>query len=210
MLDVPVTSLLKRIKEGDQAAEEALFNAAYQELVIIARSYLKRERPGHTLDTRAVVHEVYLRLFGNADISWQDRRHFFVLAARTMRRFLVDYARAAHAEKRGGRAEPLALSSVKALPETASGLLGENAQLLLSIRHVLDSLERQDPTMARIIYLRFFSGMTVSETAEILGLSPRSVNREWKAARAFLFSRLEELFPPTASDVETTAGSRAM
>ena len=204
MKDVPMTVLLQRINEGDQEADNALFKATYDELAILAHRYLQREKPGRTLDTKAVVHEAYLKLFGNTPVDWHDRTHFFVLAARAMRRLLVDHARAANADKRGGRHDPLALSLVKGHPDRISGLDGDEAQVLMSLHHALEKLENQDPVLSRIIDLRFYQGMTVPETAGILGLSARSVNREWKAAKAFLYNKLAEIYEASREEESTT------
>jgi RNA polymerase sigma factor (TIGR02999 family) len=144
---------------------------------------MRQERPDHTLQATALMNEAYLRLVSQENTDWQDRAHFFGIAARLMRQILVDHARGHQAGKRGGLAEKLPLDELRELSPTKS-------RELVQLDDALRSLEELDPQQARIVELRFFGGLTVEETAEVLGISPRTVKREWSVARAWLHGEL--------------------
>lgn len=179
-----LTHLLRRWREGDRRALDALMPAVYDELRAVAHRRLAAERTGHTLQTTALVHEAYARMAG-AEIGWRDRVHFFAVAARTMRRILVDYARARTAEKRGGAAVPLPLDDL-AVEVGGSG----DAFELLALHEALERLEAQDPRKARVIEAHIFAGLTYQETAEALAISPATVDRDLRLARAWLVREL--------------------
>ncbi len=161
----------------------------YDELYQLAQMYRVRERAGLTLDTRAIVHEAYLRLIGDFEISWKSRKHFYVIAARAMRRVLCDYARMHKAAKRGGGMLILTVTTLANLFKQ-QGEPENHLHLILSMEEALIQLEQKDPHLARLVELRFYYGLTIRETAEVLESSPRSVNRNWQIARRFLFKML--------------------
>lgn len=177
------SSLLQSVRRGDSGAADLLLPLVYDELRALAGAYLSRERPDHTLDATALVHEAYVRLAGECKIDWQSRAHFFAIAARAMRQVLVNYARTKNAQKRGGGARAVTL-------EDALALFEKPAINLLALDEALTALETQDETLARVVEYRFFGGMTVEETAEALGLSERTVRRAWATARARLHREL--------------------
>lgn len=179
-----VTALLHDLR-GDANAVDALMPVVYEELRGIARRQLRHERPGHTLSTTALVHEAYVRLVDQTRVEWQDRAHFFAVAARAMRRILVDHARRRTAQKRGGNQQPIPL-------DEAQLAMDAQADLLLSLDEALDRLAAFSERLAQVVELRFFGGMTEEETAEALGLSARTVRRDWVKAKAWLF---KELYP---------------
>jgi RNA polymerase sigma-70 factor, ECF subfamily len=182
--DAPdITQLLKDIRGGSPEAEERLMPLVYQELRRIAHSYMRKERSDHTLQTTALVHEAYLKLIGVHEVDWVDRSHFFAVAAQLMRRILVDYARARHASKRGGAIQMMPLDG--ALP-----ISDESLDFILSIHEALDRLAGFDPRQARVVELRFFSGLSVDETARVVGVSSRTVKRDWDLAQAWLYKEL--------------------
>ena len=156
----------------------------YAELRAIARRHLARESPGHTLQSTALVHEAYFKLVDQRSVQWQNRSHFFGIAAQMMRRILVDHARRRHRAKRGGAAPTLSLDNAMAVTEP------EAEVDLLALDNVLTSLAAIDPRGARIVELRFFSGLTIDETAEVLGVSSATVKREWSTARAWLYREM--------------------
>jgi len=182
-----VTDLLRRWHEGDREALERLMPLVYQELHRIASRYLRHERPGHTLQSTALVHEAYVKLVDQRRVDWQNRAQFFGLAAQAMRRILVDHARARSREKRGAGAPLVALDAVQ--PVAAESNVHPADAIALD--RALEKLETFDPGQARIVELRFFGGLTVEETADILGTSPSTVKREWTLARAWLYRELE-------------------
>jgi RNA polymerase sigma factor (TIGR02999 family) len=177
-----VTALLRDWSGGDPRALERLMPLVYGELRKLAASYLRRERSDHTLQPTALVHEAYLRLVDQRGVDWHNRAHFFGIAARMMRRILVDHARRRQAAKRDGAAYRI----------SGSGDLVEAGHDpdLLALNSALDGLEALDPRQARIIELRFFGGLTVEETAEVVGISTATVKREWQTARAWLAREL--------------------
>ena len=180
-----VTRLLHAWKEGDRQALEELIPLVYNDLHRMARRHLGRERPGHTLQPSAIVNEVYLRLAGNdggAGGDWQNRAHFFGAAARSMRRILVDHARAKTAKKRGGKgASTLLDTTVMVEPRSVD---------VIAVDDALEKLGALDAEQARVVELRFFTGLTEEETAEALGISVRTVHRKWLSAKAYLHREL--------------------
>jgi RNA polymerase sigma factor (TIGR02999 family) len=175
----PITNLLVKWREGDQAALEELMPLVYGELRRLAARHLRRERAGHTLQATALVHEAYLRLLGERGVSWQNRAHFYAIAARRMRHILVEHARSRDAAKRGGGKYKLSLSKVDRFAPRGD-------VNLLALDEALERLEEIDPQKSRIIELRYFGGLTIEDTAEVLGISPATVKREWSMARAWL------------------------
>ena len=180
---VRVTRLLLEVSEGNSEAVEQLLPLIYDELRRLAGGYLRRERPGHTLQATAVVHEAYLRLVDQTRVQWQNRAHFFGVAAHLMRRILVDYARNHTAHKRGGRAERVSLDN-----EIIAS--AERSAEVVAVDDALQSLAEVDPLKSRIVELRFFGGLSIEETAEVLNTSPATVNRQWRMAKAWLYGQL--------------------
>ncbi|HEX7571971.1 MAG TPA: sigma-70 family RNA polymerase sigma factor [Bacteroidota bacterium] len=174
-----VTQLLVDVRAGDQSALNKLLPLVYDELRKIASSYLSQERSGHTIQTSDLVHEAYLRL-AEADVSWQNRAHFFGIAARSMRQILVDYARRRDAGKRGGGMTRVSLSE-------SVLVLDEDFSRLLMLDDALRRLEQVDARLCKVVELRYFSGLTVGETAEVLSVSTRTVENDWNLAKAWLF-----------------------
>lgn len=174
-----VSELLLHWGHGDQNAREELIPLVYGELRRIARRRLRGERPGHTLQSRALVHEAYLRLLRDESPQWQNRAHFFGVAAQLMRHILVDHARNHMAVKRGGGEAPLALNEQMAPPR-------KREVDLVALDDALHRLSNIDPRQGRLVELRFLGGLTIEETALVLGISPATVNREWATARAWL------------------------
>ena len=179
-----VTSVLKEWTAGEDRALEKLVPLVYRELRSLAASQLQGERPAHTLQPTALVNEVFLRLLDGRKVAWQNRAHFFALAARMMRRILVDHARARLAEKRGGGAVPLLL-------EASFDPAPMSDRALLALDDALAALKRMDSRQCRIVELRYFAGLTLEETAELLGVSVATVKREWTMARAWLRREVE-------------------
>lgn len=178
-----VTELLAEWRDGNQLAEEQLFPLVYDELRKLARSHLRRERPDHTLQPTALVNEAYLRLIDQKRVQWQSRAHFFGIASQMMRRILVDHARARKADRRGGGARNLTLED-EVTP-------GDTRDVdLIALDDALEALAALDPSGARVVELRYFGGLTIEETAEVLGTSASTVKREWRAARTWLFREL--------------------
>jgi len=178
-----VTRLLADWSQGNEQAFEQLAPAVYDELRRLAARYLSRERSNHTLQPTALVHEAYLRLIDQSRVEWQNRAHFFGVAAQMIRRILVDHARAHQAAKRGSGAVHFAIDD--ALDAAAPRDLD-----LVALDDALATLATLDPQQSRVIELRFFGGLSVEETAEVLGISPATVKREWAAARAWLYREL--------------------
>ncbi|HEY1341216.1 MAG TPA: sigma-70 family RNA polymerase sigma factor [Bryobacteraceae bacterium] len=179
-----VTQLLVNWSKGDEAALDQLLPLVYGELRRLASAYLRRERPNHTLQSTALVHEAFLRLVNQQDVQWKNRAHFYAIAAQMIRRILVDYARSQHAEKRGAGAVKLQLDEAMDVPQKAAELD------LLGLNTALDKLTELDPRQSRIVELRFFAGLSIEETAEVMQLSPASIKREWSSARAWLFREM--------------------
>lgn len=175
-----VTVLLLRWREGDRQALEELMPIVYDELRRLASHYLRQERRDHTLQSTALVNEAYLRLAGQNPPEWQNRAHFFGIAARVMRQILVEYARGRGAAKRGGGAAKITLDSSIALPQQI------NVDVV-ALDKALSELSQLDEQQSRIVELRFFGGLTIEDTSEVLGVSPATVKREWVTARAWLY-----------------------
>jgi RNA polymerase sigma factor (TIGR02999 family) len=179
-----VTQLLTEWRNGDQAALEKLMPIVYDELRRIAHRYMRRERPGHTLQTTALVNEAYLRLVGRREIEFQNRAHFFAAAAQVMRRLLVDYARGRKYAKRGGDRIQVTLD------EAVGSSKGQPAEVL-ALHEALEKLATVDRRKSQLVELRYFGGMSVEETAEVLGVSGITVKREWLKAKAWLYREIE-------------------
>lgn len=177
-----VTRLLVNYSQGDQQALEQLLPLVYNELRRLAAGYLRRERDDHTLQPTALVHEAYLRLLGQ-DVTWQNRAHFFGVAANMMRRILVDHARQHQAEKRGS-------GEVKIALDEAINLSSERATDLIALDEALTALAEFDPQKSRMIELRYFAGLSVEETAQVLGISIATFSRQWKTTKAWLYREI--------------------
>jgi len=180
-----VTQLLVQWRAGDRAALDRLMPLVYQELRSIAGRALRRERPGHTLQSTALVHEAYVRLVDQTRSDWRSRAHFYGVAATIIRNILVDHARARQAAKRGGPATALSLDEALQLPE-------RRGLDLIAIDDALLTLGRLDPQQRRIVELRFFGGLTIEETAEALEVSPSTVKRDWILAKTWIFQELSK------------------
>jgi RNA polymerase sigma-70 factor, ECF subfamily len=180
-----VTSLLKRLAEGNQDAAGELIPVIYQELHRLAAGHLRHERPHHTLQPTALVHEAYMKLVAQRNANWQSRAHFFAVASNLMRHILVDYARRQLRAKRGGRQAKLSLDEVVLLSPERSGQM-------LALDECLSRLEKLDARQSRIVELRYFGGLTVDEAAAVLGVSPTTVRREWMSAKAYLYGELKQ------------------
>ena len=176
-----VVELLNRLTAGDKVAEQALMDLVYDELRRIAASYLRRERPDHTLQPTALVHEAYLRLVKQSDVPWEDRAHLLALAATMMRRVLIDYAKARSARKRPKEKVPL-----DAIVEHSD----QHPEELLDLDDALKRLAAWDPRQSKIVELRVFGGLTQKEIGEVLGISARQVGRDWDMAKAWLHGEL--------------------
>ena len=173
-----VTELLAAAESGDHAALDRVLPLVYDELKLLAASYLRSERAGHTLQTTGLVHEAYVKLVGQRNTTWQNRSHFFGIAAQAMRQILVDHARRRHALKRdGGRAVTL--------EEDAAGV-NANVDEILAVDQALQRLAALDERQVRIVELRYFAGLSIEDTAQTLGISPATVKRDWLSAKAWL------------------------
>jgi RNA polymerase sigma factor (TIGR02999 family) len=179
----PVTELLRAAQAGDAAAAERLLAVVYEQLHQLARARMAHLPPGQTLQPTALVHEAYLRLTDKSDAAWESRRHFFFAAARAMRDILVEQARRKAGPVRGGGRRRQELDEACAVLEPPS-------EDVLAVHEALEELEKEDPVKAQIVLLRYFSGMTTDETAEVLGLSPSTLDRKWRYIRAWLLKRL--------------------
>ena len=186
---VDITGLLKAWGQGDQGALEQLTPLVYAQLRVQARRYMRHERSGVTLQSTALVHEAYLRLVNTHDVDWHDRAHFFALSGQIMRRILIDAARARTASKRGGGAERAEHSSAVDLDQISADD-SNAANVLCALDDALERLTQIDPRRAKVIELRFFGGLSVEETAEVLQISPQTVMRDWRLARAWLAREL--------------------
>jgi RNA polymerase sigma factor (TIGR02999 family) len=186
-----ITRLLKAWGRGDVAALDRLTPLVYEQLHRMARSYMRHEPPGHMLQATALVHEAFLRLVDTRDLAWTDRAHFFAVCARVMRRILVDAARSRAAVKRGGhtdRAEHATAINLDHLPTPGT----EMSAQVCALDQALNALARIDPRRAQVIELRFFGGLTVEETGQVLQISPQTVMRDWRLARAWLARELSQ------------------
>jgi len=186
-LSQQITRWLGDWRQGDDRARDELFAVVHPQLRQIAARYLQHERADHTLEPNALVNELWVRLMGAEPIAFNDRAHFFAVAAQTMRRILIDHARARVAEKRGGEQLRVSLSAVDGWNPAG------HSEAMLALDEALSKLEKADPRAARVVELRFFGGLTEDEVAEVVGVSAITVKRDWKAARAWLISRLRPL-----------------
>lgn len=180
-----VTQLLVAWSNGDQAALDRLLPLVNTELRQLARRYMRRENPGHTLQTSALVNEAYMRLIDQQQVRWQNRAHFLGIVAQLMRRILIDHARNHHYAKRGGGALRVSLDEAAAVTEA-------RAAELLAVDEALENLTAMDARKGRIVELRFFGGLSLEETAEVMGISSPTVQREWRAAKAWLHRMLTD------------------
>jgi RNA polymerase sigma factor (TIGR02999 family) len=183
-----VTGLLLAWRQGSQSAFEELIPIVYEELRRLARGHLRGERRNHTLQTAELVHETYVRLVDSSRVQWQNRGHFFAVAAQCMRRILVDAARTRQSQKRGGDQTRVELDAALTIADAPN-------LDLVALDEALTGLTAVDPRRGRVVELRFFAGLSVEQTAEILEVSAETVMRDWKVARAWLFSRLNPVAP---------------
>ena len=174
-----VTQLLQAWGQGDEAARDELMSVVYQELHRLAHNHMRRESPGHTLQTSALVNEAFLRLIDQKNVKWQNRAHFFGIAAQMMRRILVDYARGRRYAKRGGGMRDLSL-------EEALIVSDERTEQVVALDETLDRLAKFDPRKSKVVEFRFFGGLSIEETAEVLNVSPGTISRDWTLAKAWL------------------------
>ena len=188
-----ITELLQRAGSGDAGAGQELAPLIYDELRRLARNCMRQERRDHTLQTTALVHEAYLRLLGGR-AGWQSRFQFFSVAASVMRRTLIDYARARNAAKRGGSAVLVSLGG------DTDPAARESLDKILDVHRALDALASQDPRAARIVELRFFTGLEIQEIADLLQLSTRTVKRDWDFARSWLYANIAESYGPCSGN----------
>lgn len=182
------TALLVQLRDGDQSVIDELFPVVYDELRDIAHRQLGRERNDHTFSTTALVHEAYIRLVDHPLTKWEDRAHFCAVAARAMRQILVDYARRRQALKRGGSVRPIPLDETRIAIE-------EHAAMVVSLDEALDRLSAMNERAGQVVEMRFFGGLTEKETAEVLGVSERTIRRDWTKAKVWLY---KELYPDSA------------
>lgn len=180
-----VTQLLADWGKGDRSALDKLFPLVHAELRRIAQHQMNQERAGHTLQATALVNEAYLKLVGQQELKWQNRAHFFAVCAQVMRHILIDHARAHARDKRGGGAIQVSLNDVAALAE-------DQASYFLALDEALRLLESLDPQKGKIVELRYFGGLSIEETAEVLNISPRTVRREWQRSKAWLYRMISE------------------
>jgi RNA polymerase sigma factor (TIGR02999 family) len=179
-----ITQLLVDWSNGDKAALNRLMPLVYQELHRLARHYMRREQLGHTLQTTAVIHEAYLRLVDQRQVRWQNRSHFYAICAQAMRRILVDHAKGQGRAKRGGGAAHVSLEEVATLAQ-------DRAAYLVAVDETLQRLQLLDPRKSQVVELRFFGGLSIEETAEVLKIAPITVTREWNSAKAWLYRELD-------------------
>ncbi len=180
-----VTSLLNKLASGNQEAAAQLVPFVYEELRRLATRRLRQERPDHTLQATALVHEVYVKLSAQRDAKWQNRAQFFAVASQMMRRILVDYARGQQRIRRGGKQQKVSLDDVLLVSP-------DRTEEVLTVHESLSRLEELDARQARIVELRYFGGLTVEETAEVVGISTKTVMRELKVAKAWLYGDLKD------------------
>jgi RNA polymerase sigma factor (TIGR02999 family) len=191
-----VTDALEALRGGDRDALDRVLSVVYEELRRIARRQLRGEREGHTLTTTALVHEAYLKLVKQDRVAWSDRAHFLAVAAQAMRRILVDYARRHRATRRGGPTKTaLPIEALDGRGITVHGLAdsaGDEAEALLTLDAALERLGTFSPRLARIVEYRFYAGLSEKETAEVLGVSQRTVARDWVVAKGWLYQELHD------------------
>ena len=183
-----LTGLLTEWREGDKSALDKLTPIVYDELRRIAHRYVRRERDGHTLATTALVNEAYLRLAGFQKFTWESRSHFFAVSAQVMRHILIDYARRSQFAKRGGGLQRV---SFEGAASDAMLMTSARAAELIALDEALDELAKMDPRKSDVVQLRYFGGLTLEETAEVLQVSLMTVRRDWRAARAWLFKAVK-------------------
>lgn len=186
-----ITRILKSWSGGNREAVDDLIPLVYDELHKVAAQYLRRQRADHTLQPTALVNEAYLKLIDISNVNWQDRAHFFAVASQTMRHILVDHARSQAREKRGGGAQKLSLDEAISFSKDNEADFEKEVDLLL-LDEILRQLEEIDEQQSKIVELRFFGGLTVEETAVVLHISPATVKREWRIAKAWLFGRMKK------------------
>lgn len=184
--NISITDLLIKVRNGDRGAYDQLFPRVYDQLREIAEVQLYKEYRNHTLQKTALVHEVYMKLTDQTDIVWQDRAHFFAVAARAMRQILVDYARKKKAEKRGGDRTHITLDEEKIN-------LDQHADDLIELNDLIDKLSQFDERKSKVVEMRFFGGMTIREIAELLEVSTRTIDRDWLKARTWLHKELKKV-----------------
>ncbi len=180
-----VTEILEKWRGGDKGAAEQLFPLVYDELKRQARNFLWRERSDHTLQPTALVHEAYLKMVDQTNLSAENRSHFFGIASRMMRQILVDHARRHNAEKRGGAAQRFSIEDIDVMPQNAAGDL-------LELNEALEKLEAIDERKSKVVEMRFFGGMKEAEIAEVLGVTEKTVRRDWQFAKLWLFRELSQ------------------
>src|SRR5882762_1422374 len=178
-----LTGLLIEWRQGDKAALDRLTPLVYDEMRRLAHRYVRREREGHTLQTTALVNEAYVRLAGSQNIDWQNRAHFFAVTAQVMRHILIDHARRRHYAKHGGDTQRVSLSEADAMSK-------DRARELVAMDEALSALARLDARKSRVVELRYFGGLGLEETAEVLEVSVMTVRRDWRAAKAWLYKRV--------------------
>jgi RNA polymerase sigma factor (TIGR02999 family) len=188
-----ITQLLKDWSNGDEAARDQLMPLVYEELRRMAHRYMRKERPGHTLQTSALVHEAFVRLVDQKEVHWQNRAHFFGIAAQMMRRILVDHARGRHYDKRGADASHVSL-------EEGATVSAERAAEVVALDDALTSFATVDPRKSRVVELRFFGGLSIEETAAVLAVSPGTVMRDWTLAKAWLRREMNPDSTPLRSE----------
>ena len=186
-----LTGLLIEWRGGNRAALDRLTPLVYDEIRRIAHRYVQREREGHTLQTTALVNEAYLRLAGKQQINWQNRAHFFAVTAQVMRHILIDYARRRNYVKHGGEAQRIAFDEALATEEAVL-MTKPRAVELLALDEALNELAKFDPRKSQVVELRYFGGLSLDETAEVLEVSPMTVRRDWRVAKAWLFKRMKD------------------
>ena len=176
---VEITRLLNKWKDGEESALEKLVPLVETQLRHLAKAFLRREKSGHLLQTTALINELYIKLFEQKNVEWQNRSHFFAISATCMRRIIIDYARSINREKRGGKFEHLPISEINLISPEKSGEL-------IALDEALKKLEKQDKRQSQIVEMRTFGGYSVEEIAQILGISERTIQREWQMAKAWL------------------------
>lgn len=181
-----ITRMLKDWSDGNDQILDRLLPFVYDELHRQASRFMRRERPDHTFQTTDLIQEVYFKLIDQNQVDWQNRAHFYAIAAQAMRRILVDYARTKNRQKRGGRQKPQSLDQVIKIPAQEKGID------LVALDEALDRLAEFDQRQAKVVELKYFSGMTETETAEVLGISPATVARDWNIAKAWLYQELNK------------------
>ena len=195
-----VTLLLKQVANGNQQAAARLIPVIYGELHRVAKRHLRQERRDHTLQPTALVHEAFLKLVAQRDANWQNRAHFFAVASQLMRRILVDYARRRLRSKRGGKQTKLPLDGVLVISQ-------DRCDEVLAVDEALERLAALDPRQSRVVELRFFGGLSMEETAKVLGVSSKTVKRQWSTAKAWLYGELKKRHGPDSGAMGKNKGA---